>query len=94
MTKYKIYTAIALITIILISVLWKQELKYKRSIIDIEYQTESTAKPAIKYDTTGSGYLGKRKPSGKGWMHTAMVFILIISQSGIQNNGVGFSDTL
>ncbi len=68
MTKYEIYAAISLITIILISVLWKQELKYKRSIIDIEYQTESTAKPAIKYDTTGSGYLGKRKPSGKGWM--------------------------
>ena len=68
MTKNEIYTAIALITTILISVLWKQELKYKLSIIDIEYQTESMAKPAIKYDTTGSGYLGKRKPSGKGWM--------------------------
>jgi len=67
-TKNEIYTAIALITIILISVLWKQGLKYKRSIIDIEYQTQLPVNPEIKYDTTGSGYLGKRKPSGKGWM--------------------------
>ena len=68
MTKYEIYAAISLITIILISVLCKQELKYKRSIIDIEYQTEPPVHPEIKPDTTGSGYLGKRKPSGKGWM--------------------------
>ena len=68
MTKNEIYTAIALITIILISVLWKQELKYRRSFINIEYQTESPVNPEIKPDTIRSGYLGKRKPSGKGWM--------------------------
>ena len=68
MTKYEIYAAISLITIILISVLWKQELKYRRSFINIEYQTEPPVNSEIKPDTTRSGYLGKRKPSGKGWM--------------------------
>ena len=68
MTKYEIYAAISLITIILISVLWKQELKYKRSFINIEYQTAPPVISEIKPDTTRSGYLGKRKPSGKGWM--------------------------
>ncbi len=68
MSKYELYTAIGLITIILISVLWKQELKYRRSFINIEYQTEPPVNSEIKPDTTRSGYLGKRKPSGKGWM--------------------------
>ena len=68
MSKYELYTAIGLVTIIFISVLWKQELKYKRSFINIEYQTEPPVNSEIKPDTTRSGYLGKRKPSGKGWM--------------------------
>ena len=68
MSKYELYTAIGLITIILISVLWKQELKYRRSFINLEYQTELPVHPEIKPDTIRSGYLGKRKPSGKGWM--------------------------
>ena len=68
MSKYELYTAIGLITIIIISVLWKQELKYRRSFINIEYQTEPRLTSEIKPDTIRSGYLGKRKPSGKGWM--------------------------
>ena len=68
MTKNEIYTAIALITFILISVLWKEELKNRSNITNLEFQVEPPVNPEIKPDTIRSGYLGKRKPSGKGWM--------------------------
>ena len=68
MTRYEINTAVALLTIILISVLWKEELKNRSNITNLEFQVEPPVNPEIKPDTIRSGYLGKRKPSGKGWM--------------------------
>ena len=70
MKKNEIYTAIALITIILISVPWKEELKYRRNYISvkssIELKTESP-QDSIKPVPT-KGYLGKAKPDPKGWL--------------------------
>ena len=70
MTKNEIYTAIALITIILISVLWKEELKYRRNFISvkssIELKTESPHDSINAVPT--KGYLGKAKLDPKGWL--------------------------
>ena len=70
MTKNEIYTAIALITAILISVLWKEELKYRRNFINvkssIELRTESPQDSINAVPT--KGYLGKAKLDPKGWL--------------------------
>ena len=71
MPKNEIYIAITLITLLLISVVWKQELDYRRSLISnqkpVEVEIpEYQQKPFIP-DTTAEGYLGKRKPDGSGW---------------------------
>jgi len=69
-TKNEIYTAIALITAILISVLWKEELKYRRNFINvkssIELRTESPQDSINAVPT--KGYLGKAKLDPKGWL--------------------------
>ena len=70
MTKNEIYTAIALITIVLISVLWKEELKYRRNFVSvkssIELKTESPQDSINAVPT--KGYLGKAKLDPKGWL--------------------------
>ena len=72
MTSNEIYTAILLITIIIISVLWKEELKYRKNIVRTESQIEIFVKPPSNsvrispYD--GESYLGKRKPDPQGWL--------------------------
>ena len=63
-TKYEIYTAIALITIILISVLWREELEYRRQN-RVEVKTIIVPHPLP--DSTHKGYLGKRKLNPKYW---------------------------
>ena len=72
MTKYEIYTSIALITIILISVLWKEELKYRRKFVRTESSIEIFLEPpsnSVKINPNdGDGYLGKRKPDPQGWL--------------------------
>jgi len=69
-TKNEIYTAIALITTILISVLWKQELKYRRNLTrvksSIELKIESTHDSINTVPT--KDYLGKAKLDPKGWL--------------------------
>jgi hypothetical protein len=69
-TKNEIYTAIALITFILISVLWKEELKHRRNltrvISSIELKTESPHDSINAIPT--KGYLGKVKLDPKGWL--------------------------
>ena len=70
MRKNEIYTAIALITTILISVLWKEKLKYRRNFISvkssIELKTESPQDSTKPVPT--KGYLGKAKLDSKGWL--------------------------
>ena len=70
MTKNEIYTAIALITFILISVLWKEELKYRRNFrsvkSSIELKTESPHDSINAVPT--KGYLGEVKLDPKGWL--------------------------
>ena len=72
------YVAIALLTIILISVVWKAELDYRRSLIHIKRSSEPIPPPEKMYveeivpekfvpDTTSEGYIGKRKPDGQNW---------------------------
>ena len=63
-TRYEIYTAIALITIILISVLWMEELEYRRHN-RVEVKTIIVPHPLP--DSTHKGYLGKRKANPKYW---------------------------
>jgi hypothetical protein len=69
-TKNEIYTAIALITTILISVLWKEELKYRRNLTrvktSIELKTESPQDTINAVPT--KGYLGEVKLDPKGWL--------------------------
>ena len=70
MRKNEIYTAIALITTILISVLWKEELKYRRNFISVKSSIE--LKTESPHDSINSvptkGYLGKAKLDPKGWL--------------------------
>jgi hypothetical protein len=69
-TKNEIYTAIALITIILISVLWKEELKYRRNFISVKSSIELRSEsPHDSINTVPTkGYLGKAKLDPKGWL--------------------------
>ena len=64
MSKYELYTAIVLITIILISVLWMEELEYRRQN-RVEVKTIIVPHPLP--DSTHKGYLGKRKVNPKYW---------------------------
>ena len=81
MTKNEIYTAIALITTILISVFWKEELKYRRNLSrvksSIELKTESP------HDSINAvpikGYLGEVKLDPKGWLKKHEKFIVFYS---------------
>ena len=67
MTKYEFYTAIALITIILISILWKAELHYRRDVAQLETATTTYIPPTT--DTTYKKHsIGKNKQNGEGWM--------------------------
>ena len=81
MTKYELYTAVGLVTIILISVLWKEELKYRRNFTrvksSIELKTESPH-DSIKGSPT-KGYLGKAKLNPKGWLQKYEKFIIFNS---------------
>ena len=81
MTKDEIYTAIALITTILISVLWKEELKYRRNFTrvksSIELKTESP-QDSIKAVPI-KGYLGEVKLDPKGWLKKHEKFIVFYS---------------
>ena len=78
MTKNEIYTAITLITIILISVLWKEELKYRRNFISvkssIELKTESPHDSINAVPT--KGYLGNAKLDPKGWLEKYEKYII------------------
>jgi len=80
-TKNEIYTAIALITIILISVLWKEELKYRRNPTrvksSIELKTESPHDSINAVPT--KGYLGEVKLDPKGWLKKHEKFIVFYS---------------
>ena len=77
MNKNEIYTTIALATFILISIVWKAELDYRRSLIHIKRSSEPIPPPKKMYveivpkkfvpDTTSEGYIGKRKPDGQNW---------------------------
>ena len=64
MTRYEIYTAITLITIILISVLWMEELEYRRQN-QVEVKTIIIPHPLP--DSTHESYLGKKKLNPKYW---------------------------
>ena len=81
MTKNEIYTAIALITTILISVLWKEELKYRRNFkrvkSSIELKTESLQDSTKSVPT--KGYLGEVKLDPKGWLEKHENFIVFYS---------------
>ena len=80
-TKNEIYTAIALITIILISVLWKEELKYRRNFISIKSLIE--LKSELPHDsinaTATKSYLGEVKLDPKGWLKKHEKFIVFYS---------------
>ena len=81
MSKYELYTAIGLITIILISVLWKEELKNRRNFISIkssiELKTESPHDSINAVQT--KGYLGEVKLDPKGWLEKYEKFIIFNS---------------
>ena len=81
MIKNEIYTAIALITIILISVLWKEELKYRRNFISVKSSIElKTESPHDSIKTTPTkGYLGEVKLDPKGWLEKHEKFIVFYS---------------
>ena len=63
MSRNEIYIAIALITLLLVSVFWKHELAYRRSLLSDQKPVEKDIpqyqqKPFVP-DTTAKGYLGK-----------------------------------
>ena len=71
MSRNEIYTAITLVTLLLVSVVWKHELAYRRSLLSDQKPVETEIpqyqqKPFIP-DTTTDGFIGKRKPDGKVW---------------------------
>ena len=74
MMRNEVYTALVLITIILISITWKEEMVYRRSLFRAEKLNDLKIpldKEHIKDigphkiipDTTSKGFLGKKKPS-------------------------------
>ena len=81
MTKNEIYTAIALITTILISVLWKEELKYRRNFISVKSSIElKTESPHDSINVVPTkGYLGEVKLDPKGWLKKHEKFIVFYS---------------
>ena len=71
MSRNETYIALALVSLLLVSVVWKHELAYRRSLLSDQKPVEIEIpqyqqKPFIP-DTTAKGYLGKRKPDGYGW---------------------------
>ena len=70
MTKNEIYTSIALITTIIISVIWKEELKYRRNFISVKSSIElKTESPHDSINAAPTkGYLGEVKLDPKGWL--------------------------
>ena len=71
MNKNEIYTAIALITIILLSVFWKQELDYRRSLISEITHPKIEKNEEIdnyNYDDWIDSKLEKKKPKKQSWM--------------------------
>ena len=71
MSRNEIYIALALITLLLVSVVWKHELDYRRSLLSdqkpVEIEIPQYQQKPFVPDTTAKGYLGKRKPDGYGW---------------------------
>ena len=71
MSKNEIYIALALITLLLVSVVWKHELAYRRSLLTdqkpVEIEIPQYQQKPFVPDTTSKGFLGKRKPDGRGW---------------------------
>ena len=67
MTRYEIYTAIALITVILVSSLIKYSFHKP-----LPHDKKITTLPPAIVDTTytkyARGFLGKRQPDAKAWM--------------------------
>ena len=71
MKRNEIYTAIALITIILISALWKQELDYRRTLISEMTPPKIEKDEEIdnyNYDDWIDSKLEKKKPRKQSWM--------------------------
>ena len=78
MHKNEIYTAIAVATFILVSIVWKTELNYRKGLFGAEKSIESKVlsdkvftdriQPhEILPDTTSEGYLGKSKTDLRDW---------------------------
>ena len=76
MTKNEIYTAMLLITILLISVLWKEEIHYRTNLSRIEYvieKREEVGQDTIEWSedlevTTSDKEPKKTKPNPKAWV--------------------------
>ena len=64
------YTALALITIILISIVWKAELEYKRDLLsnDVVIQKPTINNEEEYVDSTKT-IRRTYQTSGRGWMH-------------------------
>ena len=81
MTKNEIYTTIALITIVLISVVWKQELNYRRNLTRVKPSIE--LRTEFPHDSINAvpikGYLGEVKLDPKGWLKKHEKFIVFYS---------------
>ena len=68
-SRNEIYIALTLVTLLLVSVVWKHELAYRKFLLSDQKPIEIPhyqQKPFVP-DTTAKGYLGKRKPDGYGW---------------------------
>ena len=67
MSRNEIYIALALVSLLLVSVVWKHELAYRRSLLSdqkpVEIEIPQYQQKPFVPDTTAKGYLGKRKPS-------------------------------
>ena len=71
MSRNEIYIALALVSLLLVSVVWKHELAYRRSLLSdqkpVEIEIPQYQQKIFVPETTAKGYLGKRKPDGYGW---------------------------